>query len=800
MPECPDPAEIEGLIAGRLPPDRVDFLERHLDRCQSCRRYLEDASGIGTIRPDGPVPECRPPSDALRRVMNELRAAPPSATPPSAANAERLHRDAPPFLQPTDRPGFLGRLGAYDIRREIGRGGMGVVFEAFDPALKRTVAVKILSPLVATDDEARGRFLREAQAAAALEHEHIVTVHAVDQVHGMPFLVMQYVVGESLADRLDREGRLPFADVLRIGVQVARGLAAAHAKGLIHRDIKPGNILLEEQTGRAKIADFGLAKAVGGSALTLAGTVAGTPEYMSPEQAAGGLGGEVVDARSDLFSLGVVLYAMCSGASPFRAESPLLTLDRVRRDEPAPLNQIDPALPDWFCAVVRRLLMKDPADRISSAAELADILEGKREVPPPRRRTRRPWWVAAAVVALLGIATAAVVYANRDRPEKEQAGPSSPPPSDNKEQPGPKPEPKPAPRVGFVVAGRAETFATLPEAVAAAGDGDTIEVHGDRQFPTTPVRPGAKPLTIRAAPGSRPVLVADEPGKPQNGPLFDTYADLHLEGLEIHWVIRPPPKFGTAEALFLGQCAIVSNQGRLTLTRCRVKTGPSTCAVGGSGRELVAKDCHFLAREGEGGLGVLCRPEAAGQVIIEGCQFENPIAFMVYTTAEIPNPADATVRLVGNTFASPNAVRLLLAPDVKRQPLKVTASRNVFDSEHVVMLLGSLGKKPDPEEMKDFLRSFVTWSDDANLYRRGCKYLVTTLGPKYQTYSAGIDGPGDWAKLFKQPETRSVEGVIRYRERPKSSPMEPLRLEPVGDPSGNVPDRVGADPDNIGPQ
>src|SRR5262245_4078413 len=281
MNPCPDRAEIEGLIAGRLPPDRADFLEQHLSDCRNCQRALDTLCDLEGLLPGGRGPQCqRLSSDGLNRFMDEPRAAPPAPNKSPAADKSHPH-NAIPFLQPTDRPGFLGRLGTYDIRREIGRGGMGVVFEGFDPALKRTVAVKILSPLVATAEEARSRFLREAQAAAALEHEHIVTIHAVDQVNGVPYLVMQYVAGESLAERLAREGRLPFADVLRIGVQVARGLAAAHAKGLIHRDIKPANILLEAESARAKIADFGLAKAAGDSSLTVTGVVAGTPEFMS---------------------------------------------------------------------------------------------------------------------------------------------------------------------------------------------------------------------------------------------------------------------------------------------------------------------------------------------------------------------------------------------------------------------------------------------------------------------------------------------------------------------------------------
>src|SRR5262249_47918172 len=150
------------------------------------------------------------------------------------------------------------------------------------------------------------------------------------------------------ADRLDREGRLPFADTVRIGAEVARGLAAAHAKGLVHRDIKPANILLEEGTGRARLGGLGPARGGGGVPLAATGVVAGTPEFMSPEQATGA----AVDARSDLFSLGAVLYAACTGASPFRGESPFLTLERVRDQEAVPLGQVDSSLPEWFCAVI----------------------------------------------------------------------------------------------------------------------------------------------------------------------------------------------------------------------------------------------------------------------------------------------------------------------------------------------------------------------------------------------------------------------------------------------------------------
>src|SRR5262245_11703697 len=236
---------------------------------------------------------------------------------------------------------------------------MGVVLKAFDPALHRFVAIKVMAAAVAGSATARRRFTREAQAAAAVCHEHIVAVYGVHKAGGLPYLVMQYVPGESLQDRLDREGPLEPTEVVRIGMQAASALAAAHAQGLIHRDIKPANLLLENGLARIKITDFGLARMVDDVGLTQNGVVAGTPEYMAPEQARG----EPIDASADLFSLGCVLYALCTGASPFRGPTPLAVLRRVCDQEPVPLRSLNPDVPAWLEAVIHRLLAKAPGGR-----------------------------------------------------------------------------------------------------------------------------------------------------------------------------------------------------------------------------------------------------------------------------------------------------------------------------------------------------------------------------------------------------------------------------------------------------
>jgi serine/threonine protein kinase len=289
-----------------------------------------------------------------------------TAAPEPAGEAPSLA-----FLSPPREPGHLGRLGHYEIHCLIGQGGMGIVFKAFDESLDRIVAVKVLAPHYAAHPTARRRFVREAKAIAAVVNEHVVTVHAVEEGGPIPYLVMQYVQGVSLQERLERTGPLKVKEILRIGIQAARGLAAAHAQGIVHRDIKPANILLENGVERVKITDFGLARAVDDASISQSGMIVGTPLYMSPEQASS----QPVDLRSDLFSLGSVLYAICTGHPPFGADSTVGVLMRVVEDEPRPMRAINSSIPEWLEAIVAKLHAKHPVDRFASAAALADLLE-----------------------------------------------------------------------------------------------------------------------------------------------------------------------------------------------------------------------------------------------------------------------------------------------------------------------------------------------------------------------------------------------------------------------------------------
>ncbi len=272
-----------------------------------------------------------------------------------------------------------GLLGHYRIVRPLGQGNMGVVFLAHDLTLDRAVAIKVLAPERALNPDARLRFIREAKSAAAIHHANVVPVYAVDQSGTLPYLVMKFVNGRSLEEKIRSEGPLAPAEVIRLGIQIASGLAAAHAQGLIHRDIKPSNILLDGPAEEVRISDFGLARALDDAGLTQEGTVAGTPLYMAPEQARG----EAVDHRADLYSLGSVLYATCVGRPPFQGTSSMAVLRKVSDESPVAVLQVRPEVPPTLSELIAKLHARDPADRVQSAAEVASILKSVAENPEP---------------------------------------------------------------------------------------------------------------------------------------------------------------------------------------------------------------------------------------------------------------------------------------------------------------------------------------------------------------------------------------------------------------------------------
>ncbi len=346
--------------------------------CSHCGTQLK-------IRPEqavsaGRCPRCKHPVE----VPQEAGAARAPASRGDLESASDLRSDDLDFLAPPQAPGELGRLDDYRVLRLLGSGSMGLVFLAEDTNLHRHVALKVMKKEQAKKADNRARFLREARSTAAVRHDHIVTIYQVGEDRGVPFLAMELLEGESLEDRLNREGPLPPEEVVRIGKEIASGLAAAHDKGLIHRDIKPANIWLEKGRGRVKIVDFGLARVYDDEALSEAerNYLIGTPLYMSPEQARGA----EAEPRSDLFSLGAVLYRCATGELPFKGRTSKAVLLAVLREDPEPPREVNPDVPPSLARVIMDLLSKPLDERFRTADIVIGQLEeaGKKldEFPP----------------------------------------------------------------------------------------------------------------------------------------------------------------------------------------------------------------------------------------------------------------------------------------------------------------------------------------------------------------------------------------------------------------------------------
>ncbi len=386
---CPSPSDLRRLLQPGLPEAEAVPLRDHLHACPACRQLWQDLQTETVAGHTPPSLHAAEDTNAGQPAQSASSAiawsseimlegsggqrAPAPPKPPSAAATRSFS-----FLSPPNEPDELGRLAHYRITGLLGEGGMGFVFDAFDTHLHRRVALKVLKPELAANLSFRERFLLEARAAAALPDEHIITIYQVGLENDVPFLAMKFLYGESLEQRLRRDGRLPANEVMRIGREIALGLSAAHDRGLIHRDIKPANLWLEtppppssEDFYRVKILDFGLARPINDARhLTATGLIVGTPQYLSPEQARG----KALDHRCDLFSLGIVLYRMATGLLPFDGADTLAQLTALAVAEPQPIAELAPDVPPPLRQLIHQLLARDPANRPQTARAVAEAL------------------------------------------------------------------------------------------------------------------------------------------------------------------------------------------------------------------------------------------------------------------------------------------------------------------------------------------------------------------------------------------------------------------------------------------
>jgi len=385
---CPTVDQFHALLEGKLPSDAAESLAEHVEQCPGCATTvaslehdtLTDALRAGSqVEPDEPALQ-----QLLARTKASIVPASDATVDPTAGDSwtgsmVRNPTEPMAMLGKPEAIGEIGRLGGYRILRQLGQGGMGMVFEAEDVKLERRVALKVMKPEIAKNKQNRERFLREARTAAKVESDHICPIYQVGEENGIPFIAMPFLKGEPLDARLKAGQRLPIEEIVRIGREVAEGLSAAHEAGLIHRDIKPGNIWLEAQRSgppRARILDFGLARTQSEDVhITASGAILGTPAYMSPEQARGD---KDVDGRTDLFSLGCVLYALCSGDLPFRAETTMGVLMALATVDPKPPHEISNTVPRALSDLIMELLAKDAAKRPATAKAVIERLNSIR--------------------------------------------------------------------------------------------------------------------------------------------------------------------------------------------------------------------------------------------------------------------------------------------------------------------------------------------------------------------------------------------------------------------------------------
>ncbi len=368
------------------PDEQHPELEDHLSSCESCRQEIESMAAddgfwkkasvllgeTADLKSGEATALDGPQSSVLIQLDPRIERPEFHHVDQNSPSDELIvsHVDERSLLDPPLHPEMLGRIDGFSVEQVIGRGGMGIVYKGFDANLNRPVAIKFLSPHMAAHGVARMRFIRESRAAAAVVHPNVVPIFSVNTSSVRPYLVMAFVPGPSLQKHVQDHGPLPAEDIVRIGQQIARGLAAAHQQGLVHRDIKPANIMLQNDVSRVLITDFGLARAADDAGLTQTGWLAGTPHYMSPEQ----VKGERVDDRSDLFSLGSVMYFMATGREPFRGDNTFAVLQKIGGTDPATPRSINSDVPQCLNDFICRLLSKNPDDRFGSADSVQGAL------------------------------------------------------------------------------------------------------------------------------------------------------------------------------------------------------------------------------------------------------------------------------------------------------------------------------------------------------------------------------------------------------------------------------------------
>lgn len=766
---CPDRAAWKALLRGHISPNEEQRLQRHLDVCPRCQKELEASAGSTTFLLDLAGKLQRTHSELSPDLVNILDTA--KGDEADATQIETRHPlvgDPTTLLARCDNSELLGMLDAFEVLEVLGQGGMGVVFKARDPKLRRLTAIKVLSPYLLSDQVSRQRFLREARAAAAVNHPNAVTIYSVhDPDDGpnvtrsrCPYLVMEFVEGPSLHRRIARNNPLPVADVLRIASHVAAALNAFHERGLIHRDVKPANILLDQKTGRAKLTDFGLTRGPEDVSLTKSGIVVGTPAYMSPEQALG----QAVDARSDLFSLGSVMFAMLAGRAPFRDQDTVQTLLRLQSASPPSISTVRDDLPPDLVRLIDRLHAKNPGDRPSSSAQvLAELrrlrgpltdsaampsmtlpaLRGSNEaahsqavpiirptsqrgppteskpqrtqiadaLPSPRTMSLR---LRAAMLLLATLAVSLLAWAfrspNEDVPSDSVKGKTT-------ETSNPS-ESVDSKRQSFGLLREDGSVSQSAETLSAALALDTsrtairIRVRGRGPFPMEPLIIRGRQVSIEAAEGERPVFVFNSRPLASQAAMIDTNSTLTLAGLELQSSDLANPAEPTAPLIH-------ATGSELRLVHCCLR-GNSTSSplIRSSASRVSIRNSMLFAGATTA---VSWTASAKGTLALDNNVFAGFGALLVESPS--PPPIDNEIRLADNTFVNQFSMQVRFGKRDETSPfdrrkLRFTVERNQFRAAQSVLAVAwSVSPSEMPRRPDQMLPLVMQWGGDIdNVY------------------------------------------------------------------------------------
>ena len=769
--DCLTDDQIQQIVDAVCLPNQQSRFEKHLGDCRSCQRRLEEFSGTvsGAIDANRAAASSTELSKVINRISSLDSDSLRMATP---GYADVDSRESSSFNTFKRQSGHPSRLNQYDVQELLGRGGMGEVFAALDTVLNRMVAIKIPSSSLTATVETRERLVREARAIAAVKHENIVTLYGIEEANGTLFLVMELINGESLAHRLRSTPKLPWKILLPIAQQIAAALSAAHQLGVVHRDVKPANILLESKTQRVKVTDFGLASSDVDRSITSTGTLAGTPEFMSPEQAAE----THVDTASDVFSFGTVLYQACTGISPFHAPSTLSILRRVCEETPQPLSDQEPGVPIWFSQLVQRMLAKDPPGR-PSMSEVHEALLNQGRVnqrvstaTPKLRQSdidRRSLIIIAAMCCCL-LLVVPFVYS-----------PTQTPPTSSGSL--------------FRILESSKSFDNLGTAIDAADDGDTIEITGDGPFSTPGYSITGKKLTIRAANNSCPTFVCESENT--DCPFISSDSNLHLEGLQVKWA-------NTARAsntlVDRASCSIVAAIGSdVTLSHCRLTTESKNGCLGCDSGSIELSNSHLIAPTGSC---VIWIPADDDGIESRNCIFEcGKTGIVISGRADQIHSASSPITLENNSFSVSVALSLMMERPMRS--FDVINRQNAFDASAVLRVTrGATAPMANmrKEVQKRVVLSKLNWTESQNGYRTGTCYMrrgrvgqdhpQMVIEPTMRGWLAalGCDDPGSF-------ETEFLPRGLSDDADSDADPLANIRVAP-----NSV--LIGADLRHVGPQ